>query len=382
MRIQSIDTLRGIAILGILFMNIYFHGSLMTGYGELTPKPLSDSLIEVINSIFFDGRFRTLFCLLFGAGLAIQFQWCKKNQLSPKAFLTIRMKWLMVFGLLHGIFIFGGDILLLYSLSALTVLNYLSLSLKPLLKKAVIFLTIGAVLTTIMALFFVFIVEERVLLRSSAEYEELYTLWFNGYFSQILIQASITIGVVLISPLSIYWQVTGLMILGMFLYRVGFFKKGFKPRQLVFIVFFALILTIVDLTILLIFPQLTDEITSMTASFSAIFVALLYAHIIIKLTQHGSFISNVFSPPGKLALSLYIFQSLAMAMVLRFLMADFHLTATRLDYIIIASVFTLIQLSLAHWYLRYFRQGPLEYLWRFACQHSHNKTVSKSDLTE
>ena len=80
MRIQSIDILRGIAILGILFMNIYFHGSLITGYGELSPKPVMDTFIETINTIFFDGRFRTLFCLLFGAGLAIQYSACKKKQ--------------------------------------------------------------------------------------------------------------------------------------------------------------------------------------------------------------------------------------------------------------------------------------------------------------
>ena len=57
MRIDAIDNLRGIAILGILFMNIYYHGSIITGYTELAPKPFSDSAIEIFNAIFADGRF-------------------------------------------------------------------------------------------------------------------------------------------------------------------------------------------------------------------------------------------------------------------------------------------------------------------------------------
>jgi uncharacterized protein len=373
MRIQSIDTLRGIAILGILFMNIYFHGSLMTGYGELTPKPFSDSVIEVVNGIFIDGRFRTLFCLLFGAGLAIQYQSCKRKSLSPKIFLTTRMKWLVVFGLLHGIFIFGGDILLLYSISALTILNYLNLSLKLLLKKAIVFLSIGAVLSVIMSLLLFFVMDDRPLMRDSQEYQELYKLWFNGYFSQILIQGGIAISIALFSPLFIYWQVAGLMMLGVFLYRVGFFRKGFNKSQLLIISLAAFVLTAVDITILLAFPLLTDEVSSMTASISAIFVALLYAHITIKLVKNESIIINIFSAPGKFAFSLYILQSITMAILLRFVIPELHLTAHRLDYVLIAVVFTLIQIALAHWYLRYFNQGPLEYIWRLAYQRSLHK---------
>ena len=81
------------------------------------------------------GVFRTLFCLLFGAGLAIQYKSCQKKAISPKIFLTTRMRWLMLFGLLHGIFVFGGDILFFYSVCALTLLSSLTLPLKALYQK-------------------------------------------------------------------------------------------------------------------------------------------------------------------------------------------------------------------------------------------------------
>ena len=72
MRSTSIDALRGIAILGILFMNIPFHGNMLLGYVPFQPMLESDKLMTLFYSIFADGRLRTLFYLLFGAGLAIQ----------------------------------------------------------------------------------------------------------------------------------------------------------------------------------------------------------------------------------------------------------------------------------------------------------------------
>ncbi len=135
MRIHSIDAVRGLAILGILFMNITFH---QNGYANYTffEEPLtSDTVISLFNTLFLDGRFRSLFCLLFGAGLAIQFDACEKRGRNFLDFSKARLKWLLVFGLLHGVFIFSGDILLYYSLCAFFILKHFSLSQDELKKK-------------------------------------------------------------------------------------------------------------------------------------------------------------------------------------------------------------------------------------------------------
>jgi len=373
-RVQSIDVLRGVAILGILFMNIYYHGSLVTGYGVLTPKPFTDSAIEVINSIFFDGRFRTLFCLLFGAGLAIQYQSCQRKNISAKVFLSTRLNWLIIFGLLHGVFIFGGDILLMYGLCALTIINSLTLPLKKLYKKSIKFLSIGIVLTLALTLLIVFFAEDAPMMRGSAEYQEMHKLWFSGYGYQVLLQGGVAFGLILLSPLFIYWQIAGLMMLGAFLYRVGFFKKGFSHRQLITVSVSALTLTCLE-TIFISTTAISGEVASVVSSISAIFVALLYAHIVIALLKNKTTFISLLSAPGKIAFSLYIFQSIAMAILLRFWHQDFHLTAQRIDYVVIALIFTLIQIALAHWYLRYFTQGPLEYIWRKAYRSSLNKKM-------
>ena len=74
MRIYSIDAVRGLAILGILFMNITFHQNGYGNYAFFEQPLLSDTIISLFNTLFLDGRFRSLFCLLFGAGLAIQYE--------------------------------------------------------------------------------------------------------------------------------------------------------------------------------------------------------------------------------------------------------------------------------------------------------------------
>lgn len=117
MRSISIDALRGIAILGILFMNIPFHANMHLGYIPFDPMLESDRLIALFYSKFADGRFRTLLCILFGAGLAIQYESCKRKEIDTSIFLKFRLNWLLFFGFIHGVFIFGGDILMLYSLA-------------------------------------------------------------------------------------------------------------------------------------------------------------------------------------------------------------------------------------------------------------------------
>ena len=97
MRNYNMDFIRGVAVLGLVYMNAYAFGIFEYGYTPLTNPPVSDSIIYTLSSVFVDGRFRTLFSLLFGAGLFIQWQ-RYKSQVQIKS----RLYWLILFGLAHG----------------------------------------------------------------------------------------------------------------------------------------------------------------------------------------------------------------------------------------------------------------------------------------
>lgn len=72
-RLAYLDFLRGFAVLGLLLMNAPFMGLIEFGYVAHQPVVISDYVIAVANSLLLDGRFRSLFCLLFGIGIYLQY---------------------------------------------------------------------------------------------------------------------------------------------------------------------------------------------------------------------------------------------------------------------------------------------------------------------
>lgn len=366
MRIQSIDILRGIAILGILLMNIYFHPIITLDYVSALEIPLSDTIINIFNTIFFDGRFRTLFCILFGVGLSIQIKSCKNKGLNVKDFLKSRLNWLLIFGLIHGVFIFGGDILLLYSVCAFFIINKIQEDTRSIYKYAIRYLFIAStllILSTIL-IFLSMDMQKDIITRGSFEYLQAYNLWFGNYSYQVMQQGITLAIIVLLSPFfGLLWQASGLMLLGSYLYKIRFFKYGFKGKKFNQILFLAVILTSFDVYLRLSYENL-NSVFSLYSSIPAIFVALVYAHIVVKLVNKKTSFLNIFIPCGKLAFSLYIFQSIIMAILLRWVFPNFYLKAIMLDYLIVSIIFIVLQILLANMYFKYFNQGPLEYLWR------------------
>lgn len=380
MRIQSLDALRGIAILGILIMNIYFHGIFSLGYVPFAQSPLSDTVIDIFNAIFADGRFRTLFCILFGAGLAIQIQSCEKRGIDFKSFLKSRLNWLLIFGFIHGVFIFGGDILLLYSVCALAILNKLTIDTQALFKKAVKWLIIGAVLNVIFAALVIYFgTIEPAQTREGSEFLEGYNHWVGHYGYQVIVQSSFVAFLVLLSPLWVFWQVSGLMLLGMYLYRTGFFERGLSKKAFYPVLIAGVVLTLIDVLLRLTVLPIASETGTLIASLSAIFVALLYAHGVIKLAQSKSKLIAIFSAPGRMAFTLYIMQSVVLAIALRWVYPEFHLTATMSDYLVVAGGVIIVQMLFAHLYFKFFSQGPLEWLWRSAYQKTFASKQAKLD---
>lgn len=116
-RIQTLDFIRGLAILGILLLNIVAFGLPSAAY--LNPAwqgtaSFSDALTWAAMDLFAQVKFLSLFALLFGASLQLLLPRGKK-------WLQSRLVWLMAVGIIHNIFFWDGDILLDYGLVGLVV---------------------------------------------------------------------------------------------------------------------------------------------------------------------------------------------------------------------------------------------------------------------
>ena len=118
-RIIYLDILRGIAIFFIFSANIvYFSGHFDFPKENRLASTLFifDEYLDYILYALVDGKFYSLFSLLFGIGCAIQYQNLIKRNKPFAPFFRRRMFWLLVFGLIHLHFFWLGDILTLYAL--------------------------------------------------------------------------------------------------------------------------------------------------------------------------------------------------------------------------------------------------------------------------
>jgi uncharacterized protein len=118
-RIAALDITRGVAVLGILLLNIVGFG-LPYAYEDPTNAGGAEGLNLAawrINALFFEGTMRGLFAILFGASALLFLERARRrNADSPTKYYFRRMLWLGVFGLIDGyLLLWDGDILFYYS---------------------------------------------------------------------------------------------------------------------------------------------------------------------------------------------------------------------------------------------------------------------------
>lgn len=123
-RIQALDVVRGIALIGILAMNVEFFNRAISelGTGMQTGLTGANLWVSYFVQYFVVGKFWTIFSLLFGMGFAVMLS---RAERAGRAFLVPylrRIAALAVFGALHSIFLWSGDILFSYSVAAAALL--------------------------------------------------------------------------------------------------------------------------------------------------------------------------------------------------------------------------------------------------------------------
>ncbi|MBX3410638.1 MAG: DUF418 domain-containing protein [Phycisphaeraceae bacterium] len=122
-RSQALDTLRGVALLGILTMNIMTFALPLASYGNPVSEVLAkyagpfegmNVVVWALQYVVFNTKMMNIFSMLFGAGLIVLSLRASSRAVSLAGLYYRRVGWLILFGLFHAYFIWFGDVLFMY----------------------------------------------------------------------------------------------------------------------------------------------------------------------------------------------------------------------------------------------------------------------------
>jgi uncharacterized protein len=371
-----LDALRGFAILGIFIVNMIGFKSPMiatAALGERWHEGAANNLTLVAIEVLAMWKFVTLFALLFGFGIALQYQRAEAAGRAFRPFFLRRMVFLLVLGVVHGIFLWAGDVLATYALCGLFGLLFLQRSAAVLLKWAAGWL--GFVLLMVAGLMYLHAVspgDDEAMWRNLASWwHEAYS---SGFWGEIVLARLVEWGLMWFSALFFFVPyVFALFLLGMALGKFDLLEKLGRWRRGLGL-FVALAIPIGVLFNWIHLARLFEAPVGAGAfaiGFSlsllgSLLLSLSYALLIYFLVSGGrcSWLVRRLAAVGRLALTNYLLQSV-IANVL-FMSWGFGLYGKleAQEGLVIVGVVFLMQLWLSPVWLRYFRLGPMEWVWR------------------
>lgn len=382
-RIVSLDVLRGVALLGILTMNIgafsmpaaaYFDP---TAHGDLGG---ADGLVWGFAHALFDLKFMAIFSMLFGAGIVLMSQ-RQEVKGQPAAGLHYRrMFWLLVFGLLHAYLLWWGDILVWYSACGLVV--YLFRRLGP--RRLIVLGLLSIALPSALQLFSVATFEhwpaearEQVVrdMKPAAETKAKEIAdyrggWLEQMQSRVPKAAEMHTAAFLTWAM---WRVGGLMLLGMALFKLGVFGAERSRRFYQALVVAAVVLGLPAIAYGIRFNFSIDWrapdyffLGLQWNYWASLLVALGWVGVVILLFQKLGLSrwTRPLAAVGQTAFTNYILQTVICTSIFYGHGLGLFGRVDRVGQVgVVLAVWTL-QLIASVWWLRRFRFGPLEWLWR------------------
>lgn len=378
-RIVTLDFVRGVAVLGILFANIVGFGHTMLAYVWPVALPgggsEADRWLWLAQFTFVDGKFRGLFTLLFGAGLCLflEREWARGGTGSLQ---LRRLFWLALFGLLHFHLLFEGDILFLYALAGFAVLPMVHWSARTQLWAGLAWYLAASLLmalalhTSAMRWEGLADARDAAIARAASEAAVLAGPDYGALVAYRLREQSGDLLEVLTTALH---ETIPLILLGMALYRLGFFTGGMGRRAMLrwgcvgFIVGAVLSAAIGGWVMLRGFPfWLTQYAFHGLAALPRLPMTLGMAALLVLLGSRGppGWLSRRLAAAGRMAFSNYILMSLVMALLFQGWAGGLF---GRLDRVMLLPPVLLgcaLMLGWSEPWLARFRYGPLEWLWR------------------
>lgn len=383
-RIASMDVLRGLALLGIFLMNIEWFTRPLVGRAEGIDTDLQGLALWLDAGIyiFVGNKFWTLFSLLFGMGFAVM---QARAQAADQPFTAVylrRTSGLLLIGALHACLVWSGDILVAYSITA-----FLLLALFQRVPTAGLWAWGSALYFSIVVLMMLMALllglsgdsvdpadaARRAAGTMALQQDEVAAYSRGSYLDATVMrlrfqQAYFASGLFLL-PMAL-----GLFVFGAWMVRRGIVADPASHRRLLRAMVWAvgplgLALTLFGVAI---DPrpdlEAPDNVRALWASSLHLaggpLMAMGYLGLVVLALDRGARWLGVLAPAGRMALTLYLTQSLVGTLVFYGYGLGLWGQVGRVGQVVLVlSVFAL-QLAFAHLWMARFRHGPVEWLWR------------------
>lgn len=379
-RVAVLDGIRGVAVLGILLINI----DVLSGYAftpasthSILSNETADAVTWFLLATLVEAKFYSLFSFLFGVGFAVFVQRASAKGADPAGLFKRRLLGLLLIGLIHTLLIWFGDILVTYALLGFVLVPFLRRDDRSVLRWAVAMLAAPIVLYAIL---FAAAGQPAQPAADGAGGELPPILavaaqsFSQGNYLQILRgNVVFTVANVVRRLLLMFFpRVVGMFLLGFYAGRNHLFARLDDYRRLAtstLIIGFG-----VGLPLALAAYALGDHalgpptvlglFETVIKSIGVPLLALGYAAGLWLLFSRVPRLMAALAPAGRMALSNYLMHSVAGVLIfygIGFgLFGRLSLTAA----VVAALAFFVLQIVLSRWWLRRARFGPAEWLWR------------------
>lgn len=393
-RIVALDSLRGFALLGILIVNIAgFNGWFYMSAEAKAALPTvgADGIVEFLQHVLITGKFYSIFSLLFGIGFAIQLSRLRSRGSDYIRRYVRRLSILLLIGLVH-IFVWNGDILMLYALCGFVLLLFrqcsdrvliawaVPLLLLPIPYYAAMWLTDGAFDLSSSFYALAARVATSLGIPGASADAGTYALipllrdgGLHGWGLASLPAAIIRFGEFVFQARML--RVFALFLIGMWVGRRllrGELLEDVALLRRIFLIGLAIGLPANIVMAALMGSGGTWPFSGIGMAISVVYVAavvplaLAYAAGMALLLQRPSWQRplNAFAPVGRMALTNYLSQSLICIFIFYGAGLGLMQTIGPFHWTILALIIFAVQMGLSTLWLRYFRFGPMEWLWR------------------
>jgi len=405
-RINSIDVLRGVALLGILVINIYFFA--LPGAVMFNPPAAGgftglNFLTWQFTSTFFLQKMMGIFSMLFGAGIILMSGKAEQNRKKFGAIHYRRMLWLLIFGLVHGYLLWHGDILFTYAICGMVLFLFRRRSPRLLIILSIIFFIAGFLMQFGSSINFTMVrdaaaraekaiqngkeidkmQESMIVIRddlesifkpSEQEIQKEIDAYRGNFFEVLKFRLPETLMMQTQALFFfVFWRAMGFMLLGMALMKLDVFSAARSKR-------FYAILAIVGYTLGL--PTVYYGLTQSLAHdfdyvyqfreglhynlFGGALTALGHVGVIMLICKAGllKWLTAGLAAVGRTALSNYLLTSVVMTTIFYGYGLGLFGHIDRFYLMLFIPGMWVIQLIVSRVWLEHFKFGPAEWLWR------------------